>query len=38
MTPDLINLFLSYVASGAILTLMLVIMVVVAIGIWRLLK
>jgi len=38
MTPELVDLFLRYVASGAILSLLLVMMVVIAIGIWRLLK
>jgi hypothetical protein len=38
MSAELVDLFLRYVASGAILSLLLVMMVVIAIGIWRLLK
>jgi len=38
MSAELVDLFLRYVASGAILSLLLVMMVVVAIGVWRLFR
>jgi len=38
MTPELVELFLRYAATGAIVTLLLIMFVVVAILLWGLLK